>query len=212
MLNRKQELEIAIDNARESNKGDIEKILQKQLNNIDTKIKIAKPFVSKITNAEETTNLDNVEDVERDLITDRTDHDELVDLYRQVLLASDDYEFAKEQYNRIIGKAYLDGKEISDGTKFDVNADIDRITFKGGKAKKIMKATQDTIDDDNDFMSVVLQDFQDRTDDEGNEIISPEEATNIEESAPENNPEEEFKEEVARASGKPYTAPEMSAI
>lgn len=201
MLNRKQELEIAIDNARISNKKSVEQVLQKQLDNVNARIKINKPVVSKLTNASETTNLDNVEDVERDLITDRTNHDELVDLYRQVLLATDDYEFAKEQYDRITGKAYLDGEEITDGTQFDMNKDIDRITFKGGQAKKIMKSTQDTIDDDNDFMSVVLQDFQDRTDDEGNEIISPEEKEEIEEAPLANDPEQEFKEEVLAASG-----------
>lgn len=64
-----------------------------------------------------------------------------------------------------------------------------------------MKSTQDTIDDDNDFMSVVLQDFQDRTDDEGNEIISPEEKEEIEEAPLANDPEQEFKEEVLAASG-----------
>lgn len=132
MLNRKQELEIAIDNARISNKKNVAQVLQKQLDNVNARIKINKPVVSKLTNASETTNLDNVEDIERDLITDRTNHDELVDLYRQVLLATDDYEFAKEQYDRITGKAYLDGEEITDGTQFDMNKDIDRITFKGG--------------------------------------------------------------------------------
>ena len=201
LLKRKQELEVGIDNARRSGKKSIERILQKQLNNVNSLLKVNKSAVVKLTNPTDATNLDNVEDIERDLITDRTDHDELVDLYRQVLLATDDYDLAKEQYDRIIGIAYLDDKELAPGAKFDMNNDIDRIIFKNGQAKKIMKATQDTVNDDDDFLSVFLQDFQDRTDDEGNEIISPEEKQEIEEEAPKNNPEEEFKKEVLAASG-----------
>ena len=200
LLKRKEELQIGIENAQRSGKKSVEKILQKQLDNVNDRLKISKPAVAKITNAAETTNLDNVEDVERDLITDRTNHDELVDLYKQVLLATNDYDLAKEQYDLITGKAYLDDKELTPDVEFDMNNDIDRITFKGGQAKKVMKATQDTIDDDNDFMSVVLQDFQDRTDNEGNEIISPEEKEEIEETPMTNDPEQEFKEEVLAAS------------
>lgn len=212
MLRRKQEIEMGIDNARRSGKTNIEKILQKQLNTLNDRIKVNKTVIAKLTNAQQNTNLDSFEDIERDLINDRTDHDELVDLYRQVLLATDDYNLAKEQYDRIVGTAYLDDKQIDPTTKFNMNEDIDRITFKGGEAKKIMKATQNTINDDNDFMSVVLQDYQDRTNDEGEEIISPEEKKDIEQSAPENNPEQEFKEEVIQASKKEYTAPTSNVM
>lgn len=142
MLKRKQELELGVDNARRSGRKGVEKILQAQLDNLNARIKLNKPVVAKITNAQESTNLDSVEDIERDLIADRTNHDELVDLYREVLLATDDYNLARDQYERVIGKAYLDDKEIGGSTKFDANNDIDRITFKGGEAKKIMKATQ----------------------------------------------------------------------
>lgn len=132
MLKRKQELEVGIDNARRSGKKSTEKTLQDQLDNLNMRIKINKPVVKKLTNAAETTNLDAIEDVERDLITDRTNHDELVDLYREVLVATDDYEIAKKQYDRIVGTAYLDGKEITEDTQFDMNNDIDRVTFKNG--------------------------------------------------------------------------------
>ena len=140
---------------------------------------------------------------------DKTNHDTLTDLYRQVLLATDDFELAKDQYESIVGKAYLDDKEITPDTKFDANADFDRITYKGGKAKDVIARTEETLQDDDDFMSVVQEDFDERTDDEGNEVITPEEKEEIQEEAPVNNPEEEFKEEVMKASKKPYVAPSM---
>lgn len=210
MLNRRRELEIGIENAKSANKPAVERILTKQLNNLSSRIIAAKTALQKLPGISSTTSLESLESVEKDLVRDPSNHEELVDLYRQVLIAEDDYELAKQQYNRITGKAYLDDNEITDFNKIDAEKDFDRISFKDGEAKKIMAATKETIDDDNDFMSVVSQDFADRTDDEGNDIISPEEKQEAEEKAPENNPEQEFEEELARASKKPYVQPAMT--
>lgn len=209
MLKRKEELELGIENAVRSGNKQIEKIIQQQLNSINARIKVNRPAIAKLVNAPESANLDTVEDVEQNYVLDKTNHDTLTDLYRQVLLATDDFELAKNQYESIVGKAYLDDKEITPDTKFDANADFDRITYKGGKAKDIIAQTEETLQDDDDFMSVVQEDFDERTDDEGNEIITPEEKEEIQEEAPANNPEEEFKEEVMQASKKPYVSPSI---
>lgn len=209
MLKRKEELELGIENAVRSGNKQIEKILQQQLNSINARIKVNRPAIAKLVNAPEGANLDTVEDVEQNYVLDKTNHDTLMDLYRQVLLATDDFELAKDQYESIVGKAYLDDKEITPDTKFDANADFDRITYKGGKAKDVIARTEETLQDDDDFMSVVQEDFDERTDDEGNEIITPEEKEEIQETPPRNNPEEEFKEEVMQASKKPYVSPSM---
>ena len=209
LLKRKQELELGIENAVRSGNKQIEEILQQQLNSVNARIRVNRPVIAKLVNAPEGANLDTVEDVEQNYVLDKTNHDTLTDFYRQVLLATDDFELAKDQYESIVGKAYLDDKEITPDTKFDANADFDRITYKGGKAKDVIARTEETLQDDDDFMSVVQEDFDERTDDEGNEVITPEEKEEIQEEAPVNNPEEEFKEEVMKASKKPYVAPSM---
>ena len=206
MLRRKIDLELGIENAKAANKERTVKILQQQLDNLNKRIELNKPIVRKYIK-NDVLNLDSLEEFEQEAVLDKTWHDTLSDSYGQLLLAEDDYTLAKDTYKDLVGHAYVDGKPYEDVEDFDATRDFDKVEFKNGKAKKVVKEIHDTIQDDNDFVSTIAEDYDQRTDDDENEIVTPEEKEEIQEAAPDNNPEEEFKEEVIKASKKPYVQP-----
>ena len=208
MLRRKIDLELGIENAQREGKKRTEEILQQQLDNLNKRIALSKPIVRKYIK-NDTINLDNLEEFEQEAVLSKEWHDALANSYSQLLLAEDDYNLAKDTYINIVGDAYVDGKPLEEVTEFDPDEDFEKVTFKNGKAKGTIKEIYATMEDDDDLVSAIAEDYDQRTDENEEEIITPEEKEEIQETAPVNNPEEEFKEEVLKASKKPYVQPAM---
>ena len=192
LLKMKDQLELGIINAQAGGHKKTEKILSKQLTQINDKINNLKPVISKYTNEDESIDINNLESVETKLALDKDTHDKLTEAYRQLFVADQDLALAQDNYNRVVGEAYLNGTQVKPTDKVDWAKEFDNVTFKNGHAADVFKEIQDTIDDDNDLASVIDEDFEDRTDENGEEVITPEQAEVVEESAPENNPEQEF--------------------
>lgn len=196
LLRMRDAVELGLINAQKGGHKISEKILNKKLTEINDKINNIKPIIEKYANEDETIDVNNLEVVENKLALDKDEHDKLTEAYRQSFVADQDLEFAFQQYERIIGEAYLNDKKIDYTKQVDWGKEFDNVTFKNGHARDVFKEIQDTIDDDNDLASVIDEDFENRTDDEGNEVITPEDAEVIENSAPQNDPEQEFKKDV----------------
>ena len=208
MLRRKIDLELGIENAQREGKKRAEKILQQQLDNLNKRIALSKPVVRRYIK-NDTLNLDNLEEFEQEVVLSKDWHDTLSNSYSQLLLAEDDYNLAKDTYTSVVGDAYIDGTPLEEVKEFDPEKDFDKVTFKNGKAKDTIKEVYATMEDDDNLASVIEEDHDERTDENEEEIITPEEKEEIQETAPVNNPEEEFKEEVLKASKKPYSQPAM---
>jgi hypothetical protein len=73
--------------------------------------------------------------------------------YQSVLLAEDDYKLARDQYEKITGKAEVDGEPLEQVQDFNATRDFDKVTFKDGKAKSVIEEIYNTIQDDEDFVS-----------------------------------------------------------
>lgn len=134
-------------------------------------------------------------------------HDDLASAYHDIIAADQDYELALEQYEGVVGKMKLNGEDVAPGKQVDYDKEFDNITFVDGHAKDVIKQIHDTFEDDNDLASVIAEDFDKRTDDEGNEVVTPEEATAEESTVvPETDPEEEFVRNV-EGGRKSYVSP-----
>ena len=209
LLKMKDQLELGIINAQAGGHKKTEKILSKQLTQINDKINNLKPVISKYTNEDESIDINNLESVETKLALDKDTHDKLTEAYRQLFVADQDLALAQDNYNRVVGEAYLNGTQVKPTDKVDWAKEFDNVTFKNGHAADVFKEIQETIDDDNDLASVIDEDFEDRTDENGEEVITPEQAEVVEESAPENNPEQEFINDIQPEQPEVKPAPEM---
>lgn len=196
LLRMRDEVELGVINAQKGGHKATEKILNKKLTEINDRINNLKPIIKKYTNEDETIDIDNLEAVESKLTLDKEEHDKLTEAYRQSFVADQDLDFAFQQYERVIGETYLNDEKIDYTKNVDWGKEFDNVTFKNGHAADVFKEIQETIDDDNDLASVIDEDFENRTDNEGNEVITPEEAKVAENTIPENNPDEEFKKDV----------------
>lgn len=196
LLKIKDQLELGIINAQAGGHKKTEKILGKQLTGINDKINNLKPVINKYTNEDESIDINNIESVETKLALDKEVHDNLTEAYRQLFVADQDLALAQQNYNRVIGDAYLNGELVAPTDKVDWANEFNNVTFKNGNAADVFKEIEETIDDDNDLASVIDEDFEDRTDENGNETITPEQSEVIEESAPANDPEKEFIDDI----------------
>lgn len=196
LLRRKEELELGIVNAEVGNHSQIKKILQEQLESTNDQIDNLKKVIESYTHEDESIDVNSIESIEQSLVLNKQDHDKLTEAYRQVMVADQDLDLAMTQYERVVGKAHLNGKPIDRGQKVEWGKEYDNVTFVGGDAKSVIKEIKDTINDDNDLASVIDEDFEDRTDDEGNEVISEQQAEDLEKQpAVQNNPVKEFVED-----------------
>ena len=209
MLRRKVDLELGIENAEKSGRKSVSKILQDQLDALNKRIAITKPVVQKYVKREDV-NYDSAEEFENEAVQNKEAHDKLTDSYAKLLLAQDDYDLAVQQYDNIVGDAYVGDNLVRDMKDFDAERDFDKVVYKNGKSKDTIKEIYETMQDDDDLVSSIEKDHDERTDENEEEIITPEEKEEIQESVPENNPEEEFKEEVLKASKKSYVQPAMT--
>lgn len=196
LLRRKEELELGIVNAEVGNHSQIKKILQEQLESTNDQIDNLKKVIESYTHEDESIDVNSIESIEQSLVLNKQDHDKLTEAYRQVMVADQDLDLAMTQYERVVGKAHLNGKPIDRGQKVEWGKEYDNVTFVGGDAKSVIKEIKDTINDDNDLASVIDEDFEDRTDDEGNEVISEQQAEDLEKQpAVQNDPVKEFVED-----------------
>lgn len=199
LLRMRDEVELGVINAQKGGHKTTQKILNKKLTEINDRINNLKPIIKKYTNEDETIDIDNLEAVESKLTLDKEEHDKLTEAYRQSFVADQDLDLAFQQYERVIGETYLNNEKVDYTNKIDWGKEFDNVTFKNGHAADVFKEIQETIEDDNDLASVIDEDFENRTDDEGNEVITPEEAKVAENTIPENNPDEEFKKDVEQS-------------
>ena len=209
LLRMRDEVELGVINAQKGGHKSTEKILNKKLTEINDRINNLKPIIKKYTNEDETIDIDNLEAVESKLTLDKEEHDKLTEAYRQSFVADQDLDLAFQQYERVIGETYLNGEKVDYTKNINWGNEFDNVTFKNGHAKDVFKEIQDTIDDDNDLASVIDEDFENRTDDEGNEVITPEQAEVVENTVPENNPDEEFEKDVEESVQKTKPVQEM---
>lgn len=200
LIRMRDAVELGLINAQKGGHKTTEKILNKKLTDINDRINNLKPVIKKYTNEDETIDIDNLEVVESKLALDKDEHDKLTEAYRQSFVADQDLDLAFQQYERVIGETYLNNKKVDYTKNIDWGKEFDNVTFKNGHAADVFKEIQETIDDDNDLASVIDEDFENRTDDGGNEIITPEEDKVAENTIPENNPDEEFKKDVEQNS------------
>lgn len=196
LLKIKDQLELGIINAQSGSHRKTESILNKQLTQVNDRINNLKPVINKYANEDETVDINNIESVEVKLALHKDMHDNLVEAYRQSFMADMDLDLAMQNYSRVVGDAYIGDKKIEDTDNIDWSKEFDNITFKDGHAADVFKEIQDTIDDDNDLSSVIDEDFDDRTDDNGEEVITPERAEAEEQKVPVNDPEKEFIDDI----------------
>ena len=159
---------------------------------MNKRIENIKPVVQKYVRRDNI-NYENVEEFENEAVQNKEAHDKLTDSYAKLLLAQDDRDLAVQQYDNIVGEAYVGDKLVRDIQDFDATRDIDKVEYKNGNAKSTIKEIYETMQDDDDLVSSIEKDHDERTDENEEEIITPEEKEEIQETAPENNPEEEFK-------------------
>ena len=221
LLRRKQQLELGIYNAERRNHSKIKSILQEQLETTNDLINNLKKAVQSYVKENKPVDIDDVESVEHGLVLNKQDHDKLTEAYRQMYVADQDLDLAKSQYERVVGKAHLNGKPIESNQKVNWGEQFDNVTFVGGDAKSVINEIKETIKDDNNLASSIDEDFEDRTDENGEEIISEQEAENLEHTPPvENDPVKEFvedgrkqeqqvKEEPSPEPAKPQTAEQI---
>lgn len=199
LLRNREHLELGIINAERNGNISARRSLQKRLKYVNSLIDNMKPVINKYTNEDETIDINNIEAVETKLTVDKQAHDKLTEAYRQQLTTEHDLELAFDQYERVIGEAWINDKKVDYKTKIDWNKEFNNVTFKNGHAEGVFRDIQNTIDDDNDLASSIDRDFENRTDENGNEIATPEQEQNIENTPAQNNPEEEFKEDIKSA-------------
>lgn len=192
MLRRKVDLELGIENAEKSGRKSISKILNEQLDTLNKRIENIRPVVQKYVKRDNI-NYENAEEFENEAVQNKEAHDKLTDSYAKMLLAQDDYDLAIQQYDNIVGEAYVGDSLVRDTKDFDAERDFNKVEYKNGKAKQVIKEIYETMQDDDDLVSSIEKDHDERTDENEEEIITPEEKEEIQETAPENNPEEEFK-------------------
>lgn len=194
LLRRKEQLEVGIMNAENGGHQEIKKILNSNLSKIQNQINDLKSEIQSYTNTDVDTDINSVDSVEKSLVLDKTIHDELSEAYRASIIARQDYDLALNQYETVVGKAYIDGKEadLTENVKWDEI--LDKVTFKGGNVASVIKQYEDTIDDDNDLASTIDEHFDTHTDDNGNELVTEDTADEV----PTNNPAEEFHEDLKK--------------
>lgn len=195
LLRRKQQLEVGIENAGRGGHTRIKNILNEQLQAVDDSIKNMRSVISSYTHGDDTIDIDSIESIEKSLVLNKETHNKLSEAARAELVAAQDYDLAIRQYQKVVGKAYKNNEEIDTSKKVEWDKILNEVEFKDGDVKSIIKEIQDTIQDDDDLASVIDEDFEDRTDSEGNEIITPKEAEETVKVAPENNPVEEARAE-----------------
>lgn len=195
-MRRKQQLELGIANAEHRNHTKIKSILQEQLENTNDQIDNLKKVVQSYVKDNKPVDIDDVESVEHGLVLNKQDHDKLSEAYRQVFVADQDLDLAMAQYERVVGKAHLNGKAVEPNEKVNWGEEFDNVTFIGGDVKNVIREIKETIKDDDDLASSIDEDFEDRTDDNGEEVISEQEVDNLEHTPPvENDPVKEFTED-----------------
>ncbi len=203
LLRRKEQLEVGIMNAENGDHPEIKKILSNNLSKIQDQINNLKGEIQSYTNAEVDTDINSVDSVEKSLVLDKTIHDELSEAYRASIVARQDFDLALDQYETIVGNAYIDGKEADLTENVNWDEILDKVTFKGGDAASVIKQYEETIDDDNDLASTIDEHFDTHTDDNGNEIVTED----ADDEVPANNPDEEFhedlKKDIEKQQGKP---------
>ena len=212
LLKRKIVLEAGLQNAIDKHRQRAASILREQLNNTNNQIKLFRSVIQKQLRPDRNLNLESIEDTESNLVLDKPNHDALSSLFYNDIVAGQDLELAQESYDRVVGEAYKDGKKIEDFSKINPEEDFESITFKRGYAKNVIDEIYATINDDEDLASAVQRDFEQRTDDYGNEIISPEQKQRVESTPPPSDPEQEFKQEIISASKKQYVTPTTQEI
>ena len=196
LLRRKQQLELGIANAEHRNHSKIKSILAEQLENTNDQIDNLKKVVQSYVKDNKPVDIDDVESIEHGLVLNKQDHDKLSEAYRQVFVADQDLDLAMAQYERVVGKAHLNGKAVELNEKVNWGEEFDNVTFVGGDVKNVIREIKETIKDDDDLASSIDEDFEDRTDDNGEEVISEQEANNLEHTPPvENDPVKEFVED-----------------
>lgn len=165
---------------------------------MNDKINNMKTVIESYKHGNDRIDISNLESVENNLVLDKDSHDKLSSAYRNAIVADQDYAIAEQQYTDVIGTPYIDGKEVDTTNPVKWDEVFDKVEFKNGKAKQVIKQIQDTIDDDDDLMSAIDRDFEQRTDDEGNEVITEEQAENLRTEVPVTDPEAEFKDDVEK--------------
>ena len=204
LLRRKQQLELGIANAEHRNHTKIKSILQEQLENTNDQIDNLKKVIQSYVKDNKPVDIDDVESIEHGLVLNKQDHDKLSEAYRQVFVADQDLDLAMAQYERVVGKAYLNGKAVEPNEKVNWGEEFDNVTFVGGDVKNVIREIKETIKDDDDLASSIDEDFEDRTDDNGEEVISEQEAEDLEHTPPvENDPVKEFTEDNKKQKEQP---------
>ena len=78
----------------------------------------------------------------------------------RVEVADQDYDLAFSNYERVVGKAQLNGKDIERGQEVNYQEEFDNVSFVGGEAKKVYQEIQDTLKDDDNLASAIDEDFE----------------------------------------------------
>lgn len=221
LLQRKKELEIGLDVTTNNGNINAHRIIQKWLNTVNENIARLRPFIKPIASESSDIDINNLEDVERELVFDRESHDTLKKLYKDQYAAQDDLELAEQHYIDVVGTPKIKDKEsgkfreIKPGEKINYAEQIDNIKYEGGKAKKVIKQIQATIDDDEDLQGVIQRDYRERVAreeaaaeaEEGGVAATEAEPTEEPEGAPAATPEEEFVAEAEDAAARESVAP-----
>lgn len=145
LLRTKQHLEAGILNAEQGGHSKTKQILSHQLTKVNDKLNNLRKLVESYTNENEAIDINNIESVEKYLVLDKENHDNISEAYRQNIMTGFDMDLATEQYEKVVGEAVLNGEKVSPTSDTKWDEEFGNVTFKNGNAKSVIREIRETV-------------------------------------------------------------------